>query len=801
MRFYAALLGCLVLFASAAWSSDFARTEVRLQEHKTDNYVLFADEVINNNQTDTQIARGNVQIITEPYILLADEVTYSKSQDLMTARGHVRLMQVPQPQAANNNSKIADNPITNTASITTSTATNLNLGPLASQTPQPNAPLAADAPTEVLFTDYLEMTSDTTKGSLINARMLFSDNSRLVARNGKRYADASGNQLEIMHDVIYSPCDLCKSDPARAPLWQMQSSTFVHDTDAQKLRFYNATMDFYGIPAFYTPYFDMPDPSVRQAPGFLAPEYLTSSYVGSLIRTYYYYPFSPTDDITVEMSEATSQGPLLGLEWRERLNNAQITMHGAVTDSDLQTANGDRGDQGRGFISGTGRWDINSLWRAGFDLDYVSDPNFLQQYKYDYGDDILTNRLYAERFQGRSYGSINAYAFQDIRPGSTGDQPNLLPYITYSNYGKPGGTLGGRWGIETSFLGVSRPYGGQSMQRLSGNFNWERNWFTSWGLKNTLTAQAREDIYQVQNADGAEVGVTRAGASYSVTRFAPTLNWQSSIPFIKTGKYLQYQFEPIIALTATPRIKNAAIPDEDSQDVELDATNLFSLTRYPGLDRLEDGERVTYGLRTGFTNRDGGYFSIFGGQSNQLNGNDTFPVSSGLKNSTSDLVGQITAAPSKYFDADYRIRADHDTLAAQRHEASVNAGPDWLRVGANYAFLKHVDPTFASVYQAAGVTVPRQQIAYTVTAKLDQYWQVGLADTEDLDHEATPLITAVSLKYIDECFSILFTVTRDHTQQVGVPSGNSFYITFGFKNLGNYSTPTFNSLSNTNKTQ
>jgi len=785
MRFYVIVFLCVITLPFMARGSEFTRTQVKVQQHKADNYVLFADEVSNNDRTNTQIARGNVQIISEPYILLADEVTYSKTHDLMTARGHVRLMQMPAPPV---NTDIANHPLPgNIPAI--QTVQNQIL----------TKPSDIGAPTEILFADYLELTSDTSRGSLINAKMLFSDNSRLVSRGGKRYMGNEGASIEVLHDVLYSPCDLCKTSPEDAPLWQMHSSTFVHDTAQQKMKFYNSTMQFYGTPVFYTPYISMPDPSVKQAPGFLPPVYLTSPYLGSLIRNYYYYPFSSTNDVTAELSYATSQGPLLGLEWRERLPNAQILLHGAVTNSDLQTNTGNHGNQSRGFISGTGRWDINSLWRAGFDLDYTSDQNFLQEYKYNYGDQILTNRFYAERFRGRSYGAINAYAFQDIRPGSTGDQPNLLPYINYSNYGKPGGMLGGRWGIETSFLGINRPTGGQSMQRLSGNMNWQRNWFLPLGLKSILTAQIREDIYQVQNADAAEVGTARNGQNYGISRFTPTLDWQTSLPLVKTGKYVQYQLEPLVAFTATPRVKNSAIPNEDSQDVELDATNLFNLSRYPGLDRVEDGERVTYGLRSGFTNRDGGYFSIFGGQSDRINGNDTFPLASGLYEPLSDLVGQVTAAPSKYLDIDYRIRMSQSSLAAERHEATFNAGPDWLRLNTNYAFLKQNEQTFQT--DTTGAPIPRQQIQNTLTTKINQFWQFSINDTEDLDNQAKPLYRGASLKYMDECFSILFSAQHDYTQSVGLPSGDSFYVTFGFKNLGNYSTPTFNTLSPTNKTQ
>lgn len=725
-------------FLAPAHAGQLAKTQMHLQQRQADNFVLFADEVIHNDQTQTQIARGNVQIVSEPYILMADEVQYSQPQDLMIARGNVRLMQ-QQPDGT---------------------------------------------PSEILFSDYLEITSDIANGSLVNAKILFSDDSRMVARSAVRTMGETAPDT-VMQDVVYSPCNLCKEDPTKAPLWQLKADRVTHDATDKRIRYKNASLEFFGVPFFYTPYFAHPDPSVRQEAGFLPPVYMGSDYLGQFLRTYYYYPISENQDITAELSYASSQGPLLGMEWRKQLNRSRFTVRGAVTQSELETLTR-KDEELRGYFSADALWDINRRWRAGAQIFYAGDPTFLRQYKYS-NEDILKNRLYAERFRGRSYGVINAYAFQDLRPTRPGDQPNLLPYMSYSTYGRPGATWGGRWGLETSFLGVSRPYGGQGVQRASVNANWERKWFTDLGIVNKLTATLRGDIYQVQNADPALVGASRAGKDYGVSRLFPALEWQTSMPFVKTGRYLQYEIEPLIAFSATPRLKNAAVPNEDSLDVELDPTNLLHLSRFPGLDRVEDGERVTYGVSGRISNRDGGYLHSFIGQSLRLNGNRAFPAGSGLDKDASDVVLQVNAVPSRYLDIDYRTRLDDATLAPQRHELSFNAGPTWLRWGTTYAFLKQVQNT--------GINLNRQQIINSASIMLTDRWRITGSDIKDLDDGAKSLLTTVGLQYIDECFSIIFSGQRDYTQRVGISSGDSFYVTFTFKNLGEFSTPTFNTLA------
>ena len=46
-------------------------------------------------------------------------------------------------------------------------------------------------------------------------------------------------------------------------------------------------------------------------------------------------------------------------------------------------------------------------------------------------------------------------------------------------------------------------------------------------------------------------------------------------------------------IVATPGLANNSLPNEDSRSVDLDDSNLFALTRFPGDDRYEDNVRAT----------------------------------------------------------------------------------------------------------------------------------------------------------------------------------------------------------------
>src|SRR3546814_19871219 len=87
-------------------------------------------------------------------------------------------------------------------------------------------------------------------------------------------------------------------------------------------------------------------------------------------------------------------------------------------------------------------------------------------------------------------------------------------------------------------------------------------------------------------------------------------------PWVRRSTNATQLFEPIAALVVAPNGGNSDdIPDEDSQNLELDDTNLFNASRFPGRDRVEGGKRGVYGLRPGWFGDGGGRTTVFLGQS------------------------------------------------------------------------------------------------------------------------------------------------------------------------------------------
>src|SRR5215469_2739688 len=244
--------------------------------------VLFrADEVQYDQDLALVVAKGNVEIDQRDQIVLADTVTYNQRTDTVTASGHVSLL-------------------------------------------QPSG--------DIVFSDYMELHDNMREGFIKDIRILLSDGSRLAANTGRR---VEGNRTEMRRGV-YSPCELCASDPTKPPVWQIEAERVVHDKQEQLVEYHDATMEIDGWPIFYTPYFSHPDPSVKRESGFLPPTFGAGGTLGFHITQPYFWAIAPDKDLTIRPMVTTDAGDVLDGEYRQAWGFGRLDVEGSIEAGDAQ---------------------------------------------------------------------------------------------------------------------------------------------------------------------------------------------------------------------------------------------------------------------------------------------------------------------------------------------------------------------------------------------------------------------------------------------------------------------------------
>ena len=177
------------------------------------------------------------------------------------------------------------------------------------------------------------------EGFAKNVRMLLSDRSRLAANTARRI---NGNRTELRR-AVYSPCDLCKSDPSAPPAWQLKAREIDHDKSMKIVEFRDAVMEIDGWPIFYAPYISTPDPSVKRASGFLAAVLRRLQQRRGAHHDPLFPGARPGQGFDPGAALHHLAGPVLGAEYRERFGNGELDAIGSLNYSNPDTAGASSG--------------------------------------------------------------------------------------------------------------------------------------------------------------------------------------------------------------------------------------------------------------------------------------------------------------------------------------------------------------------------------------------------------------------------------------------------------------------------
>lgn len=717
------------LIESASPVAAQTATATNSSEEQDERALLRADEVSNNEETGILTASGNVELSQGDRVLLADTVTYNTNTDVATATGNVALV-------------------------------------------EPGG--------EVIFGEYVEITSDMKEAFVRDVRILLTDNTRIAADNAVRTND----NRTVFRQGVFSPCLPCKEDPEAAPLWQIKADRAIHDKEAQEMRYRNARLEFFGIPSFYTPYFSHADWTVDRKSGILAADYGSDEFLGYYGRVPYYWVTSPTSDVTITPMYTQNQGLQLSAEIRKIFENGVLETTVSGTQADLVDSRGElKEDEFRGHIDAMGRFDLSDTWRAGFDIRRATDESYPKVYNVNLNDEeqLYESHLFAERLEGRDYFSANALAFQSLTDlVSTSRQPIVAPMLDWNHVSEP------VWGsgfyeLDANFLSLMRERG-REVRRLSLGTAWNQSFMGAIGDVYNIRASLRTDGYWTNDHYPGSTAFDPQPSEGSdfAGRVFPQLSLEWRYPWVAQSEAFQQTFEPIVQAVAAPNFGNYDdIPNEDSMDVEFDDTNLFALNRYAGLDRVDKGSRIDYGMKYSFSTYSEFYSEAFIGQSYRFQENEDFSEGSGLRSNSSDYVGRVRIQPFRELDLLYRFRLDQDTLEFKQQEARFRAGIPEFRVTGSYMNFK--ETTENSRYGS------REQVRISLSSRLSNHWRVRLYTQHDFENDYFPR-TGANLIYEDECFTLFAGFERRRFRNREIEPEDTFGIQVSFKYLGAFGT-------------
>ena len=689
--------------------------------NKTDPVTFTADEVQYDRDRALVTASGNVEAWQNDHVLRADKITFDRNTNVAAATGHVVIV-------------------------------------------EPDG--------QVLFSDYAELTEGLRDGVLKGMRAILAENGKLVA-NGARRVEGKVNELSR---AVYTTCNLCAADPTKPPLWQIRARTAVQDTENKRIEYRDAVLDIYGVPVAAFPYFWNADPSVRRASGFLVPSFGTSKHLGAFLSVPYYAVIDDQSDATITPTLSTGQVGNISTQYRRRFNDGTLLFDGSLG-YDQRSLQAD--------IFTRGRFNYDETWRYGFEIDRASTSKYLRDYRISNRGDVLTSRVYLEGFGAGAYTKLDAQAYQGLVASIKQSRlPYVLPRYEYGFFGDVD-PLGGRISFDTTNFNVLRQVG-TNTQRVGGTLNWQRPFTGIIGETYNVTGQAIAAGYTATSLNQNPNYYTQG--STETARVFPQAAVEERWPLVRDGGTLGTQLiEPIAQLIVAPNSggnRNSRIPNEDSLDFEFTDQNLFSLNKYPGIDRLEGGVRANVGLHANWV-VDGRSVDALVGQSYRAHKDDSFPIGSGLEKNISDIVTRTTVTPASWLDLTGRTRLDRTRFTPRFADVLASAGAPIFRVTSGYIYTA-VNPYF--FYDQA--TVPASYFVHRneVTVGASTQWgHYRLSGSVRRDLQLGRMTNAgVHATYEDECFIFDANFNRRYTSLNGDNGASLFLIQITLKTVGQF---------------
>jgi LPS-assembly protein len=751
-----------------------------------------ATEIKYDYANDTVSALGNVQIYYRGATIEADEVTYDQKTKRLRAQGNARLT-------------------------------------------EPDG--------KITYGQFIDLTDDYRDGFVDSLRLETVDDTRFAAAR----ADRDKGSYEVLQNGVYTACEPCKDDPKKPPLWQVQAARIIHDDGEKMLYFEDARVEFFGLPLMYLPFASTPDPSVKRKSGFLFPMITTTTQYGLGVQLSYFWALAPSYDLTMSTTVTTKEGELFQGVWRQRLADGSYDIKAAgIFQQDpgyfagRDGANSPTANTFRGAIQTSGQFSLTDQWVWGWTGLLVTDTQFLFDYtltqftgsfdpfRTGIADEGIS-QIYLTGANERSYFDIRSIYYYGFSGADVQAQiPIIHPVLDYSSV-LPQPVMGGEFSDKFNLTSLTRTQAefdaitqnsanqmlctsGNSAvltpancllrgiagtySRASGEVDWRRTFVTDNGQMITPFISLRGDVAQLDVSNQPGIANYIGTGSSEPARFMPAVGVEYHYPFVDVESWGTQTIEPIAQLILRPNeTQIGKFPNEDAQSVVFSDSNLFSIDKFSGWDRVEGGGRVNAGLQYTAQFNKAGSVNVLFGQSYQIYGLNSYSATdlsntgleSGLDKAVSDYVGRITYQPNQTFSFTARGRFSSGGFDPGTGQNVAAFTPERLEFEGRANFDRWTVQLLYGDYAPQpeiGFLTARQEILAGASVKLTQNWILLGSIRYDLAvHQFDT--TRIGVGYVDDCLMLALNYFTSFTYTGTVPTpNNTVMLQFSLRTLG-----------------
>ena len=674
------------------------------------NFYLSAEKISKNNKNQIITAEGEVNIISRDTKLKANKITYDISLQEVYAIGNVVI--------------------------------NYKNG-------------------NIIYADEAKLESSLKSGFIKNIGVLLSNDSRIAASSANNVIKKNKT---VYNNIVFTSCKSCKKADKENILWKLKAKKATHLKNSKIILYENVFLEIFDIPVVYVPLFYHPDPTVESKTGLLTPKISNSNTFGRVYEQPIFFNLSSKSNLALNTKLSSKEGPHIATDYKKISPSSKLDFKSSLTEGSKVRLNEPTKKEVRGHIDFQYFNKVNSNWLFGTNIKKSSDKSYLTKYGLSEGESILNQNIFLESGSVYKNFSLDMYKFQSlsdeydsaklpfIRPVIVANWNNLYDKDRDRNYEN-----------SVTFNSISRR-NGQNVDSMHFQTTSDKKYIYNGLLMKNLT-QLNFDLYSNKGTNNNK----------NTYKFFPQVGIDFSYPLLSHTKDSALLLKPRVQFFFSPDdFKNDIIRNEDSLDVDLSSSNIFDINRYSGLDRIESGIRVNYGLSFKKNINNGNSFSGVLGRVYNNNKQQLFNVDSGLEKKNSEIVGDL-AFKHKIYQLKYDYRVGED-LEINRNSIEAVTGFNSFNINLSYIQLRNF---------ASSKNNDTEQVSYGFSKKVFNNWQFRGSQLRDLagaDY-STPIRSDLGIIFSNDCALLQIAYVRDKSYDVDIPTVTNLSFTiklFGF---------------------
>ena len=605
-------------------------------------------------------------------------------------------------------------------------------------------PLKLITPDEVIIlSKSTEMKSDFQSFTAFKTRTLIDEKLQIASDK----LEKKNNDEIIFYRTVGTTCTICKD--SLTPIWQIKSEKIIHSQKNKNLTFKNAWLEVIGFPILYTPFLKTPQPGVNRATGLLPPKIITSNLLGFGLKQPYYFNLNESSDSTISILKTSKTNILFDVEYRKFFENGNVNFYSALVPNNSQS-------KIDGFFKTEGNMNLKNNYNIKFNITSVSNSGFLG--KYDYSNvDRIKNIISLEKFSQNSFSEASLIYFNSLRDNAL-TEPSVLPSL-FNRSIKKVDFLQTYVGKEFSLSSLVNTKLNDS-SRLTASIDTTNIITHPFGFKIKGLSKVVSNIYFIKKNNDI---VTQY-------RIDPIGSVQIEFPLIKKNKISTEFIKPKIQLIYNPAQKNIMNIQDDSQQIQIDKTSLFSLNRFTGYDKQETGLRLNAGIEYEVLDLGSFSYSFALGQIFREKNSSQFSTASGLSGIRSDILvsgdlnykKNIKINSQQLYGENLNLKKSHSSVEYFKNETKFSAGLT------NYV----ADPIEGRYQDINELTLNAEKKIYNyITSNIDL--RRNLKQNKNIN-------ASIGFKYENECVKIDLSFMRRFTESTTLPEDTRIELNFDF---------------------